>query len=132
MDSLSVMFNVGRSEYSSTLDKRSIPPRFNVVRLFMIPFLSTFRSYLVGYFFSLKNAQKFYQSLKKETKELNEEIVVLKLKEQENNNESESTKRPSFNPLAGGGIAAAAAQAATIPFFKRLEEGRCFHWRKEQ
>ena len=81
----------------------------------------------------LKNAQKFYQSLKKERKELNEEIVVLKLKEQieelklneqENHNESESTKRPSFNPLAGGGIAAAAAQAATIPFFKRLEEGR--------
>ena len=72
-----MMFNVGRSEYSSTLDKRSIPPRFNVVRLFMIPFLSTFRSYLVGYFFSLKNAQKFYQSLKKETQELNEEIEEL-------------------------------------------------------
>ena len=108
-----MMFNVGRSEYSSTLDKRSIPPRFNVVRLFMIPFLSTFRSYLVGYFFSLKNAQKFYQSLKKETKELKKQIEELKLNEQENHNESESTKRPSFNPLVGGGIAVAAAQAAT-------------------
>ena len=70
----------------------------------------------------LKNAQKFYQSLKKETKELKEQIEELKLKEQieelklneqENHNESESTKRPSFNPLVGGGIAAVAAQAAT-------------------
>jgi hypothetical protein len=62
----------------------------------------------------LKNAQKFYQSLKKETKELKEQqIEELKLNEQENHNESESTKRPSFNPLVGGGIAAVAAQAAT-------------------
>ena len=61
----------------------------------------------------LKNAQKFYQSLKKETKELKKQIEELKLNEQENHNESESTKRPSFNPLVGGGIAAVAAQAAT-------------------
>ena len=77
------MFNVGavrRSEYSSTLDKRRIP-RFNV-RVFMIP-VSFDISILVCWvvFLSklkiLKNAQKFYQSLKKETKELNEEIEEL-------------------------------------------------------